>query len=179
MLTFINMYNFKEIIFTLKTAALLSVICTGCSYKIGESDTGDPLLGKKMSYKFMGQPDFETFTKIDTAAFYIQIFEGRYYNDTEKQNPDLLIFHTDGFFEKALAREYDKTKQMNRNSLYGGRYQVNGNILQIEHFVPSRGGNTKYWKRLILKAQIADDKLIFRETNHSSLAVYKKLYKLP
>lgn len=171
------MQLFKEIIWATKAAAVLSVISIGCSYKIGNSDPGYPVMGKKMSYKFTEKPGLEVFSKIDTAALYMQVFEGRYYNDTEKQNPEIIIFYSDGFFEQTLPRLYDKNKEPDRRSLYGGRYKVNGNVLQTESFTPSRGGNTKYWNRFFQKAKIEGDRIIFAETNHSSLSVYKKQKK--
>lgn len=174
------MYNFKKNNFLIEIAVLVFIIIlVGCSYKIDKSNTGEPILGKKMSYKSTKVPTFESFAKIDTTAFYIQVFERRYYNDTEKQNPAVLIFHNDGFFEETLVNGYNKNKQINRNSLHLGKYRINGDILQTEQFVPSRGGKTKYWDRLNRKAQIAHDKIIFDKTNHSSLTVYKKVYSLP
>lgn len=33
------------------------------------------------------------------SAYYVQVFEGRYYNEEEKKNPRIIIFHNDVFLK--------------------------------------------------------------------------------
>lgn len=60
--------------------------CAQKRYKIEKDQYGEPLLNDKIQYSFKSIPSEEDLRKIDTTAYYIQVFEGRYYNEDEKKN---------------------------------------------------------------------------------------------
>ena len=146
-----------------------------CYYRIPENSEGDHILTEKVNYKFTEKPSKEDLTKIDTTTYYIQVFEGRYYNEDERKNPQILIFHNDGFFEdssillRQSKRSYDK-----ESILYGGKYRITEDIIELEEFFPSKGGYTNYFCRNISKGKIIGNKIVF-DKKTSLLAVYEKV----
>ncbi|MES2430962.1 MAG: hypothetical protein V4556_08495 [Bacteroidota bacterium] len=158
------------------------VLClSGCIgyYKIAKDVNGEPILNGKVNYKFTKIPTEQDLIKIDTAAYYVQVFEGRYYNDDEKKNPRILIFHNDGFFKETSTLYYLEFPFRNKNYVYyGGKYKITENRIELEQFFPSRGGNTDYYLRNLTKGNIDGDKIIFNN-GPSLLIIYKKRYTLP
>ena len=116
-------------------------------------------------------------TKIDTSAYYIQIFEGRFYNEQEKKNPMILMFHNDGYFRNTSVL-YPKANDIPKNSInYGGKFKITDNLIELEKFYPSRGGRTNYYLRKVRSGKIEGDKIIF-DDGFSLLSIYEKRYEL-
>lgn len=158
---------------------LLLSIC-GCGqklYKIEKDKHGEPLLNNKAQYSLTEKPSNEDLKKIDTSAYYVQTFEGRYYNDDEKRNPRIIIFHNDGFFKNESLLYFGKFDQhRGKNSVYyGGKYRINENIIQLEQFGKYPG--YKKWYRRISEGKIEGDKIIFTDKN--SVTVFEKRKELP
>ncbi len=117
-------------------------------------------MSEKMQYNFNSKPTEEDLKKIDTTSFYVQIFEGRYYNEEEKANPRALKFHNDGYFRTWSVKYPNVGKFTPRNSpYYGGKYRVIENTIYMEKFLPSVGGETSIFIRDIKKGRIVDDKI--------------------
>ena len=159
---------------------ILSSFLIGCIgyHKIPKDDNGEPVLNEKTNYKFTKIPNEEDLTKIDTSAYYVQIFEGRYYNEDERKNPSILIFHNDGFFKQTSALYHLKFDYRNKNSVYyGGKYRITENLIELEKFYPSQGGKTNYYSRKIRKGNIIGNRIIF-DDGFSLLSIYEKRYEL-
>ncbi len=168
---------FKKIIFIFPL--LLSLL--GCGqklYKIEKDKHGEPLLNNKAQYSLTEKPSNEDLKKIDTSAYYVQIFEGRYYNDDEKRNPEILIFHNDGYFRKtsflAFGR-FDEHRRKN-STAYGGKYKINGSEILTERFLPASQGKTNWYIRNMTIGKIEGDKIIFKDKN--SVTVFEKRKEL-
>ena len=144
-----------------------------------KDEYGEPNLNEKVKYNFVEMPSKDDFNKIDTTAYYIQVFEGRYYNETEKENPQIIIFHNDGFFKKEILSTFKKNDlHRNRNSIYyGGKYRIKGNIIELEEFFPSTGGKTNYYVRNISKGKIDSNKIFFGNEKQS-VTVFERKQKL-
>lgn len=143
---------------------VLTICLTNCIgyYKIPRDSNGERVINDKANYSFNSSPSAEDFRKIDTSAFYVQVFEGRYYNEQEMELPRFMIFHKDGFFQENFVRNYPDRIATNKNSIrYGGKYRIVNQILEIEEFLPSRGGETSLYSRSITKARIVGDKIYF------------------
>ncbi len=146
----------------------------GCSqlYKIEKDKYGEPILNEKAKYTFNEILSDENSKKIDTTAYYVQIFEGRFYNEDEKRNPGIIIFHNDGFFKRTSVKYFEKwDKIRGKNSVYyGGKYKITGNKILFESFgkYPEM---KKYYKR-IYEAKIEENKIIFEEKN--SITIFEK-----
>ena len=169
---------FKRILF-ISIISLTLVCCVGY-YKIPNNEDGEPILNEKTNYSFTHIPNNEDLTKIDTSAYYVQIFEGRFYNDSEKQNPSVIIFHNDGYFKSTSVKYYLKlslAKRTKNSIYYGGKYQIENNIIELERFLPSKGGKTKYYSRNISKGNIDRNKIIF-DDGQFPIIVYERKYKL-
>ena len=155
---------------------ILSLFITGCIgyYRIPKDINGEPILNEKVNYKFTKIPNESDLTKIDTSAYYVQVFEGRYYNEDEKKNPMVMIFHSDGYFKQTSILYNSILNDRNKNSVYyGGKYRITENLIELEKFYPSQGGKTNYYSRNIEKGKIVGDKIIF-DDGFSSLSIYKK-----
>lgn len=162
----------------------LPIICLftliKCGYlRIPKDEFGEPNINENVKYNFVEMPTKDDFNKIDTTAYYIQVFEGRYYNETEKQNPKILIFHNDGFFKDGILSSFEKNDiHRTKNSIYyGGKYRIKENIVELEKFLPSTGGRTNYYVRNVSKGKIEGNKIIFDDKN-SSFTVFVKRQKL-
>ena len=163
---------------------ILSLFLYGCIgyHRIPKDNNGEPVLNEKVNYKFTKIPNEEDLTKIDTSAYYVQVFEGRYYNIDEKMNPIVLIFHNDGYFKRTIILSDSKftdldnsqINERNKNSVhYGGKYRITGNLIELEVFYPSQGGKTNYYSRNIIKGNIVGDRIIFDE-GANLLSIYEK-----
>jgi hypothetical protein len=152
-----------------------------CNVYVVEYDKNDePILGKNMQYNILEKPSIENLKKIDTVAYYVQIFEGRYYNEGEMSNPRVLQFHNDGYFKRSSVNYYNQFSYRTKETIwYGGKYKIYDDRIELESFGPSRGSKTKVYSRLILKGRIDGDKLIFDDKDNNTLiSVYKKKQKL-
>ncbi|WCO00316.1 hypothetical protein [Psychroserpens ponticola] len=156
--------------------SILSIFLIGCIgyHKILKDTNGEPILNEKVNYKFTKIPSKTDLTKIDTSAHYIQIFEGRYYNENEKQNPDILVFHNDGFYKQSSSIYNFKYESRNKNSIYyGGKYRITDDIIELEQFLPSKSGKTNYYSRTIKKGIINGDRIIFNDGN-TLITIFEK-----
>ena len=152
-----------------------------CNAYIVEYDKNkEPLLGKNMQYNIVERPSVENLKKIDTAAYYVQIFEGRYYNEGEISNPIALKFHNDGYFKRSSVKNYNRFSYRTKEMIwYGGKYKIYGDNIELEEFAPSTGSKTKIFTRLIKKGRIDGDKVIFEDKNNNTLvSVYQKKQKI-
>lgn len=162
------------------TLLLIFLFLTGCiGYKkVAYDENNEPILTEKMKYKITQIPNEKDLTKIDTSAYYVQVFEGRYYNDNEKKHPTVLIFHNDGYFKRSTILYNPKFDNKNKNSVhYGGKYRITENQIELERFYPSSGGKTNYYVRLKTIANIEGDRIIIYNKKHV-LTIYEKKYTL-
>ncbi|ODS89091.1 MAG: hypothetical protein ABS44_05730 [Chryseobacterium sp. SCN 40-13] len=158
---------------------LLLSIC-GCGqklYKIERDRYGEPILNDKAKYSFTEIPTLEDLKKIDTTAYYIQVFPDNLDREEIKKNPRIIIFHNDGFFKNESLLYFGKFDQhRGKNSVYyGGKYRINGNIIQLEQFGKYPG--YKKWYRRISEGKMEGDKIIFKDKN--SVTVFEKRKELP
>lgn len=163
---------FCHLIFGLTVAVL-----TSCNtYKVNYDKNGEPVLGKNMHFSFDERPSTESLIKLDTSAYYVQIFEGRNYNDEEVSNPIVLVFHNDGYYKRSSLKHYEKDSLRAKDAIwYGGKYRISGKEIELESFAPSKGGKTKQYVRLILKGRIDGDRIILNETkNNALISVFQK-----
>ena len=153
--------------------------CAQKRYKIDKDQYGEPLLNEKAKYSFTALPTQEDLNKIDTTAYYVQVFECRYYNEEEKKNPGIIIFHNDGFFRKTSLLAFGKfDKHRERNSIaYGGKYKINESEILTERFLPASQGKTKWYIRRITKGKINNNKIIFKDKN--LIDIFEKKKTLP
>jgi|SRR5690554_712730 len=162
------------------TLLLISLFLTSCiGYKkVAFDDNNEPILTEKMKYKITQIPNEKDLTKIDTSAYYVQVFEGRYYNDNEKENPMVLIFHNDGYFKKTSILYDSIFEYRNKNSaFYGGKYRITENKIELEGFYPSHGGKTNYYVRLKTIGNIEGDRIIIYDKQHIQ-TIYEKKYTM-
>ncbi len=147
-------------------------------YKIEKDQYGEPLLSDKVNYSFTKKPTREDLNKIDVNAYYIQVFEGGYYNENERRNPKIIIFHNDGFFKNESLLYFGKfDEHREKNSVaYGGKYEINGNEVLIERFLFASEIAKKY-VRTITIGKIEGDKIIFKDKN--SVTIFEKRKELP
>ena len=133
-----------------------------------------------MAYSFNEKLNSENQEKIDTTAYYIQVFERRYYNEGEISNPMVLQFHNDGYYKKSSLKYYKNFPNRTKESIwYGGKYRISENNIELEMFATSQGGKTKFYEKIFIKGRIEGDKIIFDDKKNSSLiSVYKKSKKL-
>tara|TARA_Y100001934_G_C11871029_1_gene548631 strand:- start:74 stop:523 length:450 start_codon:yes stop_codon:yes gene_type:complete len=129
-------------------------------YKIKENENGELLINKKANYSFNKIPDTNDLKLIDTSAIYVQIPQGRFYNEDEKKYFNVLKFHSDGFYKKEFLDITTKTRTK-ESILYGGKWRIENNLLELQSFYPSSGGKTNYYHRLVSKAIIKNGKLYF------------------
>ncbi|MCT8341256.1 hypothetical protein MG296_14410 [Flavobacteriaceae bacterium TK19130] len=132
----------------------------------------------RVDYKLNWTPTLEALKKIDTSAYYVQVFEGRYYNETEKEYRIVLKFHGDGFYRSGLADNFNsKDLRHPKNTTgCGGKYLIEDNEIKLERFLPMRGGKTNYYSRDYKKGRIENNKLIFDEDN--SALILEKRFEL-
>jgi hypothetical protein len=160
---------------------ILIILLISCNAHVVEYDKNDePIHGKNMQYNISEKPNFEDLKKIDTTAYYVQIFEGRYYNDGEISNPMVLEFHNDGYFKESSIKYYERFSYRTKETIwYGGKYKIYDNNIELESFAPSRGSKTKVYARLIIKGRFDGNKIIFDDKKNNTLvSVYQKKQKL-
>ncbi|WP_288438541.1 hypothetical protein [uncultured Chryseobacterium sp.] len=147
-------------------------------YKIEKDQFGEPLLNHKAQYSFIEKPSKEDLKKIDTTAYYVQVFERRYYNEDEMKNPRIIIFHNDGYFRETSLLAFGKfDEHKGKNSVYyGGKYKIKNNEIFIENFRPASPGKTKWYIRRIFKGNIENNKIIL---NVGLVSVFEKRKNLP
>jgi hypothetical protein len=151
----------------------------GCGYiRIEKNQYGEPVLNDRVKYSFSEIPTEVNLKAIDTSAYYIQIFEDRYYSEDEKKNPQILQFHNDGFFKRESQLtfgQYDANRTKN-SIYYGGKYRIKENTIEIEEFLPSTGGATNYYIRNIKRGAIIGNRITF-DGNNSPVMVFEKKQK--
>jgi len=166
---------------------ILSIFCmmnflNSCGqklYKIHKDQYGEPLLNENAQYSLITIPTQEDLTKIDTKSYYVQIFEGRYYNEDEKRNPRIIIFHDDGFFRETSLLAIGKfDEHRKKNSIYyGGKYKIDRNQIYVEEFLPASQGKTNWYVRSLTVGKIDGFKIIFKDKN--SVTIFEKRKELP
>lgn len=134
-------------------------------------------MNSKTKYSFDKLPTEDDLIKIDTTAYYVQLFEGRYYNENEIKNPRIIIFHNDGFFKNESLLYFGKfDEHRNKNSVYyGGKYKINGNVIQMEQF--GKYPDYKKWYKRISEGKIEGGRIIFK--NENSVTIFEKRKELP
>lgn len=147
-------------------------------YKIEKDKYDESLLNDKAQYSFKEKPSEEDLKRIDTTAYYVQVFEGRYYNEEEMKNPRIIIFHNDGFFKNESLMYFGKfNEHRGKNSVYyGGKYRIKNNEIFIEEFLPASQGKTQWYTRRITNGKIDGNKIIF---NEGLVSVFEKRKNLP
>ena len=67
---------------------------------------------------------------LDTTSLYVEFFSEES-DKSEKENPEILIFHNDGYFESQSKKYFNKFKEdRNKKSIYyGGKFILNSNPL--------------------------------------------------
>ena len=156
--------------------SILSLTACGF-YRLQENDKGLLVVNEKAKYTFNKKPDSNALKNIDTTAIYIQVFEGRFYNENEKNYRSIYKFHNDGYYQWNFIRSgeilsFDNSDK--KTISYGGKYRLDGNKIEFQHFYPSKGGYTKYYSRNITKAEIIDEKIIIYRNNKYVSTVLKR-----
>jgi hypothetical protein len=144
-------------------APLLCLLYSSCYHYLPANQEGVHELTNNVAYKFKEPPTPAALALLDTVAYYVQVFEGRYYNETEREVTIVLQFHSDGFYTSGLASTI-KTRAPHhpRNAIgYGGRYQIAGTEITLERFLPLKGGETNFFTRDYSKGTIKGNRLIF------------------
>ena len=158
-------------------SCLLVSLCS-CShlYKIEKDKFGEPIRNEKAQYTFNERLSNENSEKIDTTAYYIQIFPVGYDREDLVKNPGIIIFHNDGFFkrESLLYYGYHDKNRDKKSVYYGGKYKIVDYDIYLEEFYPLRGDYTKYYTREISKGKIDGDKLIFEDKNSTTIFQKRK-----
>lgn len=121
------------------------------------------------------------FSIIDTSKVYIQVFNQNS-NELERENPAILKFHNDGFFQKKSKKYYHHFEERTKNSIYyGGKYIIIGNNeINIEAFYPSMQGTTKTYKREISSGTVNGDTItlnIFNSKSRYIKTTYKTIFQ--
>lgn len=149
------------------------------SYKIPKNKAGLRILPESIDYRLNEIPNAETLKKIDTSAYYVQVFEGRYYNESEMKRRSVLKFHSDGYFKSMLLPyQNENTNKIKRSIGYGGKYKIEKNVITLERFLPIKGGKTNYFVRSFISGKIESDKIILGDKNHMLITVYEKKHTL-
>ena len=153
---------------------LMSFLSCVHLYKIEKDKFGEPILNEKVKYTFNEKLSDENYEKIDTTAYYIQQFPVDFDREDLVKNPRLIIFHNDGFFKNESLLYFGKfDEHRGKNSVYyGGKYRINGNIIQMEQF-GQYPGYKKFYK-WISEGKIEGDKIIFRENNYTTIFEKRK-----
>ncbi|WP_333663139.1 hypothetical protein [Chishuiella changwenlii] len=140
----------KKNIFTF--SLLMSLFgCGQKMYKIEKNKYGQPILDDKAKYSFTETPTLEDIKKIDTTAYYVQIFPDNFDREEITKNPRIIIFHNDGFFKNESLLYFGKfDEHRNKKSVYyGGKYRINNDEILIENFIPSSPIGKRYLKKII------------------------------
>lgn len=157
---------------------LCSIFVYSCGqqlYKIEKDQYGEPMLNDKAQYSFTKIPSKDDLKKIDTTAYYVQIFPSDYNREEITSNPGILIFHKDGFFKREGLKYFGKfDKERKKNSIwYGGKYIINGKNILLESFY-ILSPNSKLYSREIDEGEIIGDKIIFHGPNIKDVFEKKK-----
>jgi len=132
--------------------------CAPPSYKFEKNSDGEPILESDL-YTLNKNLTNENFKLIDTSSYYIQSFQGLDSNEGERANPSIYKFHKDGYFKITSYLYFERfdEKRTKKSAYYGGKYAIDGEIIFIESFYPSRGGNTNRYSKVISKGIIKND----------------------
>lgn len=140
-------------------------IITNCigTYSFKTNRNNEVLVNDFRDYSFQIRPSIEDLKKIDTTAYYIQIFPENYINEDLLKNPQIFIFHNDGFYKRESLKYFgNRDKYRNKNSIYyGGKYKIIGDEVFLESFGKYPGA--KKWYKNITKGKILGDSLYFDE----------------
>lgn len=156
-------------------AFFIGVLLSCNHYRAGIDKHGNKILGKRMEYSFKDLPTEQALQLIDTSAYYSQIYEGRYYNENERQILLKLVFNNAGCFNMVLDKltEIDKVKLCSQEISSGGKYRINGNLIEFERFLPIKGGKSMYYSKEILTGTIKNDTITMYYKN-SLFGMFKK-----
>ncbi|MGV1011812.1 MAG: hypothetical protein ACOYBS_05130 [Flavobacterium sp.] len=123
-----------------------------------KDENGEPIINDEM-YTFKKKMSGNDFNIIDTTSLYIQIFEFKNSNETERNNPKILKFHSDGYFKTDSKLFYGKfdTQRHKNSSYYGGKFYIDESKLYLEQFYPSRGDKTNNYVKEISNGNIKND----------------------
>ena len=151
---------------------LISLCSCAQLYKIEKDKFGEPILNEKAKYTFNERLSDENSKKIDTTAFYVQKFPKNFDREDIVKNPRIIMFHNDGYFKNESLLYFGKfDEHQGKNSVYyGGKYIINGNIIQMEQF-GKYPGYEKWYKRISV-GKIEGDKIIFEDKN--SITIFEK-----
>lgn len=97
--------------------------------------------------------NIEDSKKIDTTALYVRL------DVIHSDNPEILIFHNDGFYEsqrKKFFRKFEKNRKKN-SVYYGGKFLIEKEYIKMESFYPSREGKTNWYIKEISTGIIQND----------------------
>ena len=150
-------------------------------YKLTKDKNNEPLTLEEM-YTFQKKMSNSDFNVIDTSGLYIQIFDLKNSNESERRNPKILKFHADGYFKsdsKLFYEKFDAQRHKN-SSYYGGKFYIEDSKLYIEKFYPSTGGNTNYYVKEISNGNIKNDTInliIFGSKEKYVKTAYADIFK--
>ena len=156
---------------------MLFISCEKKLYKFSNDKNGEPIVKEQMYTfnKIMNENDYNV---IDTSKFYVQIFDINSSNETERENPNIIKFHSDGYFKlesKLFFGKYDRIRFKNSVG-YGGKFYLEKDKIYLEKFYPSKGGKTQYFVKLISDCLIKGDTLFV--DNKEKKEVYVKRNKI-
>ena len=155
--------------------------CLNPGYKLEKNNDGEPIIDIE-AYTLNNKPTLEDFNVIDTASYYIELFDGLDSNEDQRANPTILKFHKDGFFKNdsyLYFGKFDKKRHKN-SAYYGGKYAIDGNRITMEAFYPSSGGKTKRFSKVIHKGFIEKGIItinFFNTTHKYARRTYSQIFK--
>lgn len=147
------------------------MFCFSCSgqYFIKKDKSGEPIVSLNL-YSLNKKMNIEDSKKIDTTALYVRL------DAIHSDNPEILIFHNDGFYElqgKKFFRKFEKDRKKN-SVYYGGKFLIEKGYIKMESFYPLRGDKTNWYTREISIGVIQDDTIRITIFNTEHVYVKKK-----
>ena len=151
-------------------------ILTSCFNRsfIKKDINGEPTV-EDISYSINYKMEIKDAKVIDTTALYLELFSSDA-NQSEKENPEILIFHNNGYFEKRSKKFFSNFEKIRtkKSVYYGGKFQLTNKELIIEEFYPTSGSKTNYYDKLKTYGIIKKDTVIIIFFNREYKYVKKR-----
>lgn len=144
--------NFRKIIKVVMFLTLFMYYSCLGQHFFAKDKYGEPILDVNL-YTLNKHMSTEDKKIIDTTSLYVE------YTKDSIFNPQIMIFHSDGFYELTSKKYFNKFrhKRFRNSAYYGGKFILDQNRVKIESFYPSKEGKTNYYKREISEGIIEND----------------------